>query len=65
LYSNIRSAAIQSIKNDKIIPIRDTIANELDNMLGTDASKLLDPSMRLNCKQAFKMVSNALGGLNG
>jgi len=65
LYSNIRSAAIQSIRNDKIIPIRDTIANELDNMLGTDASKLLDPSMRLNCKQAFKMVSNALGGLNG
>ena len=65
LYANVRSAAIQSIRNDKIVSIREAIANELDNILGTDASKLLDPSMRLNCKQAFKMVSNALGGLNG
>lgn len=65
LYANVRSAAIQSIRNDKVVPIREAIANELDNMLGTEASKLLDPAMRLNCKQAFKMVSNALGGLNG
>jgi len=65
LYANVKSAAIQSIRNDRIVPIREAIANELDSILGTDASKLLDPSMRLNCKQAFKMVSNALGGLNG
>lgn len=65
LYANVRSAAVQSIRNDRVVPIREAIANELDNMLGTDAAKLLDPSMRLNCKQAFKMVSNALGGLNG
>lgn len=65
LYSNVRSAAIQSIRNDKVVPIREAIANELDNMLGTDATKLLDPAMRSNCKKAFKLVSDALGGLNG
>ena len=65
LYGSIRSAAIQSIKNDKIVPIREAIANELDNFLGTDGSKPLDASTRANCKAAFKLVATILGEING
>ena len=65
LYSNIRSAAVQSMKNEKIIPIREAIATELDNYLGTDPNQVLDAKLRDKCKGAFKHISNILWGLNG
>lgn len=65
LYSAIRSLSFQNIKADKINPIRETIANELDKFLGTDPNASLDDNLRRKCKTQFTRMSKILGGLNG
>lgn len=65
LYSNIRSMAVQSLKADKIVPIRDMIADQLDTALGTDPNVPLNAENRKKCKDAFSRINKLLGGLNG
>jgi hypothetical protein len=65
LYTAVRSLAVQSLKADKISPIRDMIANELDNKIGTEPTATLDDALRAKCKQQFSRISKLLGGLNG
>jgi hypothetical protein len=65
LYTAVRSLAVQSLKADKISPIRDMIADELDNKIGTEPSATLDDALRAKCKQQFSRMGKLLGGLNG
>jgi len=65
LYSSIRSMAVQSLKADKVVPIRDMIADQLDTALGTDPNVPLNAENRKKCKDAFNRINKLLGGLNG
>ena len=65
LYSSVRSMAVQSLKADKVVPIRDMIADQLDTVLGTDPNLQLNPETRKKCKDAFNRINTLLGGLNG
>jgi hypothetical protein len=65
LYTSVRSMAVQALKADKIVPIRDMIADELDAKLGTDPSLPMTPDNRKKCKDAFNRINTLLGGLNG
>jgi len=64
LYSNIRSMSVQSLKADKIVPIRDMIANQLDTTLGTDPNVPLNAENRKKCKDLFSRINKLLGGLD-
>jgi len=65
LYSSVRSMAVQSLKADKLVPIRDMIADQLDTALGTDPNMQLTPENRKKCKDAFNRINKLMGGLNG
>ena len=65
LYASIRSMAVQSLKADKVVPIRDMIADQLDTALGTDPNVPLNAENRKKCKDAFNRINKLLGGLNG
>jgi hypothetical protein len=65
LYSVIRSLSYQNIKADKINPIREVIADELDKIIGTDPNLPMDAALRKKCKEQFNRVAKILGGLNG
>jgi len=57
--------AVQSLKADKVVPIRDMIADQLDTALGTDPNVPLNAENRKKCKDAFNRINKLLGGLNG
>jgi len=65
LYQAVRSASVQSLKGDKILPVREVLADELDKVLGTDPNAQLTPELRKKCKDTFARVTKVLGGLNG
>lgn len=65
LYSTVRSLSFQNIKADKINPIREAIANELDSILGTDPNAVFDENLKKKCKTQFARMQKILGGLNG
>lgn len=63
LYTAIRSLSAQSLKGDKISPIRDMLADELDAKIGTDPNITLDVAVRKSCKDQFLRIAKLLGGL--
>ena len=65
LYSAVRAISFQNIKADKLNPIREVIANELDKVVGTDPNIKLDDSTKKKIKGQFNRVAKILGGLNG
>jgi hypothetical protein len=65
LYSAVRAISFQNIKADKLNPIREVIANELDKVLGTDPNIKLDDTTKKKIKEQFKRIAKILGGLNG
>jgi hypothetical protein len=65
LYNTVRSLSFQNIKADKINPIREAIANELDSILGTDPNAVFDENLKKKCKTQFSRMQKILGGLNG
>lgn len=65
LYSTVRAISFQNIKADKLNPIREVIANELDKVVGTDPNIKLDDTTKKKIKEQFKRIAKILGGLNG
>jgi hypothetical protein len=65
LYSAVRAISFQNIKADKLNPIREVIANELDKVVGTDPNIKLDDATKKKIKGQFNRVAKILGGLNG
>ncbi len=63
LYSTVRSLSFQNLKADKIDPIREAIANELDSIIGTDPNVAFDDNLRKKTKQQFQRMQRILGGL--
>ena len=54
-----------NIKADKLNPIREVIANELDKVVGTNPNIKLDDATKNKIKGQFNRVAKILGGLNG
>ena len=63
LYVAIKSLSVQSLKGDKISPIRDMLADELDSKIGTDPNIVLNDDIRKKCKEQFVRMAKLLGGL--